>query len=39
MPDKMGSPNEVAAIVIVTTDMTTTNTSVTMRFEKCFVMS
>lgn len=35
----MGSPNDVAAIVIVIKDMATTSTSITMRFEKCFVMS
>jgi hypothetical protein len=34
----MGSPMDVAAIVIITTDTKTTSTSVMMRLEKCFVM-
>jgi hypothetical protein len=38
MPDRMGSPKDVAAIVIITTDTRTMSTSVTMRPEKCFVM-
>lgn len=39
IPATMGSPNDAAAIVIVIKDMATTSTSITMRFEKCFVMS
>jgi len=39
IPATMGAPNDVAAIVIVIKDMATTSTSITMRFEKCFVMS
>jgi len=35
----MGSPNDAAAIVMIIKDMATTSTSITMRFEKCFVMS
>ncbi|MEH2526738.1 hypothetical protein V1288_004647 [Bradyrhizobium sp. AZCC 2176] len=38
MPDRIGSPKDVAAIVIITTDTRTMSTSVMMRLEKCFVM-
>ncbi|MGY8634596.1 hypothetical protein RAD15_19150 [Bradyrhizobium sp. 14AA] len=40
MPATIGSLTDIAAaIVIVTTDMTTTSTWFTMRVEKCFVIS
>jgi hypothetical protein len=39
MPVTMGSPSDVAPIVIVTKDVTAISTWVTMRFEKCLVMS
>jgi hypothetical protein len=38
MPDRMGAPQDVAAIVIITTDIRITSTSVMLRLEKCFVM-
>jgi hypothetical protein len=38
MPDGMGSPKDVAAIVIITTDTRIMSTSVTMRLERCFVI-
>jgi hypothetical protein len=38
MPDRMGSPKNVAAIVIITTDTRTMSTSLTMRLENCFVI-
>lgn len=38
MRARMGSPKNVTAIVIITTDTRTTSTSVMIRLEKCFVM-
>jgi hypothetical protein len=38
MPDRMGSPKNVAAIVIITTDTRTMSTSLRMRLENCFVI-
>jgi hypothetical protein len=38
MPARMGSPKDVAAIDIITTDTRTTSTSVVMRLEECFAM-
>jgi hypothetical protein len=38
MPDRIGSPKNVAAIVIITTDTRTMSTSLRMRLENCFVI-
>lgn len=38
MAARMGSPKDVAAIVITAIDAMARSTSVTMRPEKCFVM-
>jgi hypothetical protein len=38
MPDRIGSPRNVAAVVIITTDTRTMSTSLTMRLKNCFVI-
>jgi hypothetical protein len=38
MPDRIGSPKNVAAIAIITTDTRTVSTSLTMRLKNCFVI-